>query len=75
MDIFLLLFLWYYTHQNSLYTFQENTYISTHQEIPIPENTEYCQSVYWYPNALELLQKARCDTDSTTRKIHKAKKG
>ena len=45
------------------------------QEERIPENTEYCQTVYWYPNALELLEEARCDVESTEREIKKAKRG
>lgn len=45
------------------------------QEERIPENTEYCQTVYWYPNALELLEEARCDVESTEREIYKAKRG
>lgn len=45
------------------------------QEELIPENTEYCQTVYWYPNALELLEEARCDIESTESEIRKAKRG
>ena len=52
------------------------TYSYIQQELTIlPENTEYCQTVYWYPNALELLKEAGCDLEITENEIKKAKRG
>jgi hypothetical protein len=45
------------------------------EEAYIPENTEYCQTVYWYPNAQELMDEAGCNFENTEREIRKAKRG
>ncbi len=71
--LFALFFPSYASYSNSVS--QNKSYASVvYEELP-PENTEYCQTVYWYPNALELMNDAWCDLESTEREIKKAKRG
>ncbi|MCH8518499.1 hypothetical protein LAT59_01940 [Candidatus Gracilibacteria bacterium] len=76
MSIELFLALFFPSHTSHLELALQDEVVSTVlQEEVIPENTEYCQTVYWYPNALELLDEAGCDIKSTESEIRKAKRG
>lgn len=74
MDIFLQLLFVSYTFS---YAEKERTLTQSETvvESDLQENTEYCQMVYWYPNARKLLQDANCDIESTERAIQKVKRG
>lgn len=74
MDIFLQLLLASYTFS---YAEKERTLTQSETaiEFDLQENTEYCQMVYWYPNARKLLENANCDIESTEREIQKVKRG
>ena len=74
LELFLALFFpKHISHQESHFATQSMQVVV--EEEYIPENTEYCQTVYWYPNALELMNKAWCDFESTEREIRRAKRG
>ena len=63
----------YLSHQEDSVEIQPTQVVL--EEEYIPENTEYCQTVYWYPNALKLMDEAGCDFETTEREIRRAKRG
>ncbi len=74
IEMFLALFFTSQTPNIEPLVKEQSSPVIVQQELLL-ENTEYCQTVYWYPNAQELMDEAWCDLESTEREIKKAKIG